>query len=100
MAYVAVRNQLPVYNLHATIIHALEGLISGDNTFILQNFTAHLTINEHAPGETLAALKKELSTCKPEYRVRITSFTLFAAEANEKPEIWKPVRIFRFPKSK
>jgi len=98
VAYVAVQNQLPVYNLYATIIHALEGLIAGDATFNLQNFIAHLTISEHVPGESLAVLKKELAAFKPEYRVNINSFALFAAETNEEPEIWEPVRMFRFPK--
>ena len=99
VAYAAVQNQLPVYNLHAAIVAALQGLISGNTTFDLEHFTAHSTINEHIPGEALAALKQELSAYQPQYRVNITSFTLFAAEPKEKGEIWKPVRIFRFPKS-
>jgi 2'-5' RNA ligase len=99
VAYIAVQNQLLVYNLHATIIYALEGLISGDTSFNLQNFIAHLTINEHAPGESLAVLKKELIMYRPKYRVNINSFTLFATETNDKPEIWEPVRIFRFSKT-
>ena len=96
--YIAVQNQLPVYNLHATLKYTLEGLISGDTTFDLQKFTAHLTINENVPYESLPTLKKELSAYHLEYQVNINSFTMFAAETNEKPEIWEPVRIFRFPK--
>lgn len=99
VAYVAVQNQLPVYNLHAAIVNALHGLIEGDTTFNLQNFTAHSTINEGIPAEALAALKQELSAYQPQYRVRITSFTLFGAEPNEKLKKWEPVGIFRFPKS-
>jgi 2'-5' RNA ligase len=100
VAYIAVQNQLPVYNLQATIIDALEGLISADTTFNLQNFIAHLTINEHVPGESLSNLKKELSAYHLEYRMNINSFALFAAAPNEKGEEWKPVRIFCFPKTK
>ena len=99
VAYIAVQNQLPVYNLHATIFHALEGLISGDTSFSLQNYKAHLTINEHAPGEKLDALKKELLAYRLEYRVNINSFALFAAETSEKPEKWVPARVFRFSKT-
>ena len=99
VAYVAVQNQLPVYNLHAAIVAALQGLIEGDTTFDLQHFTAHSTINEDIPGNALSAVKQELSAHQPQYRVRITSFTLFGAESNEKLELWKPVRVFRFPKS-
>ena len=57
VAYVAVQNQLPVYNLHAAIVTALQRLISGNTTFDLQHFTAHSTINEHIPAEALADLK-------------------------------------------
>ena len=98
VAYIAVQNQLPVYKLHATISDALEGLISGDTSYSLQNYKAHLTINEHAPGEKLDALKKVLLVYHPEYLVNINSFALFAAETNAKLEKWVPVRIFRFPK--
>lgn len=100
VAYIAVQNQLLVYNLQAMIIDALEGLIAADTTFNLQNFIAHLTINEHVPNESMSTLKKELLAYHPEYRVNINSFTLFAAETNEKPEKWVPARIFRFSKTK
>jgi 2'-5' RNA ligase len=65
VAYVAVQNQLPVYNLHAAIVTALHGLILGDTTFALQHFTAHSTINEHIPEEGLTALKM---SCPPSNR--------------------------------
>jgi 2'-5' RNA ligase len=96
VAYVAVQNQLSVFNLHVAVTRALQGLITGDTTYNLQNFTAHLTINEQIPGEALPNLKKELSRHEPTYRVKMTSLTLFEAEPNEKRETWKPTRIFRF----
>ncbi len=99
VAYVAVQNRLPVFNLHVAIIHTLQGLTTGDTTYNLQNFAAHLTITEHIPTEDLPNLKKELSVLEPKYRVRITSFTLFENEPSKKGKTWKPNQIFRFGSS-
>ena len=52
----------------------------------------------YVSDEALPALKKEFAAYHPEYRVNINSFTLFAAETSEKPEMWELIRIFRFPK--
>lgn len=95
VAYMAVRDRLPVFNLHVAITQALQGLIAGDTTYDLANFAPHLTISEHIPADALPALKKDLAAYEPKYRVRMTSFTLFAAEPNPKWEEWKVARVFR-----
>lgn len=96
VAYVAIKNRPPVFNLHVALTHALQGLITGDTTYDLENFIPHLTICEGIPSEILPTLKEELSKYDPNYKVRMTSFVLFQAESNEKSETWKRTRVFRF----
>ncbi len=94
VAYVAVQNKLPVFNLHVAINSALKGLTIGDTSYDLQNFIPHLTISEHIPDDVLPSIKQELINYEPKYRVRMTSFTFFETKPNENLEIWVPNRVF------
>jgi len=96
VAYVAVRDRAPVFDLHVTVKQALEGLAKGDATYDLANFTPHMTIGERIPDSALAEVKKDLCACEAKYRVRMASFTLFAAEPDPRWETWKAARVFRF----
>lgn len=100
VAYVAVRDRTPVFNLHVAIAQALRALAEGDTTYDLANFTPHMTIGERIPDSALPAVKAELATFRPRYRLKMSSFTLFAAEPNLTQETWKSARVFRFQPSR
>jgi 2'-5' RNA ligase len=58
VAYVAVKNKVPVFNLHVAVTHSLHGLVAGNDIYDLENFMPHLTISENIPGDTLSTIKQ------------------------------------------
>ncbi len=96
VAYVAVRDRAPIFDLHMAVTQALQGLVEGDATYDSENFVPHMTIGVEIPGSFLPTLKDELASFEAQGRVRMTSFTLFAAEPDPKFETWHAARVFRF----
>lgn len=94
-AYIAIKNKEPVRDLHVDIVHSLKGLVEMEykENYELDQFMPHMTIAELIPNEVLVAIKKELSNCKANHRVRMDSFTLYAQGEGR---VWKPKTIFRF----
>ncbi len=96
VAYVAVKNPLPVYNIHTAVIHGLEEFTAGYNTYDLGNFVPHLTLGEHIPDELLPKIKTELAGFQIKYRIRVTSFTMFSSVMRKEWETWQPANVFNF----
>lgn len=96
VAYVAVKNPRPVYDIHTAIIHDLEGLTAGNNTYDRENFVPHVTLGEYIPADSLPMIKEELSGFHFSYRIKVTSFTMFGSEPNNDWDIWRPVNVFKF----
>ena len=96
--YIALKDNLSVYNLHKTIVFALNGLIQevGKVNFELDNYIPHITIGESISNLDVQKVKQELSTYKPSHTIFIDSFSLFSADDNLK---WKYIKKFKFRKT-
>jgi len=94
VAYLAIRNERPVIDLHADIVRSLEGLVEAiyKDDYELERFTPHVSIAESIPNEAFPAIKQELSGYTLNRTINIDSFVLFSAGEDA---VWKPETIFR-----
>jgi 2'-5' RNA ligase len=90
LAYIALRDPKPVWDLHSQVVRSLQGLTEGGDEYDLDRFVPHATINDSIPRGRLPSFKSELAACTFHAKVAVDSFVLFGNEGDG----WKTVNDF------